>query len=101
VGKFSTINIKRWVVAAWSYYKNQRVSIVNDAFKWTTMEKVKLDQGGRSLRKVHTNGWNLRNTVDAVFESGSSGKVGIRVDNVNVDKSGLVIGIGKDDLGVD
>jgi len=59
------------------------------------LEKVKMEHNRKTVKKLATDGWNLRNTVNEVFTKGSKGRVSIHIDKINADKSGLVIGLGR------
>jgi hypothetical protein len=60
-----------------------------------------MEKNMKTVTKLSSNGWNLRNTVNEVFNKGSKGRVSIRIDNINEDKSGFVIGLGRVGLGND
>jgi len=54
-----------------------------------------MEHNRKTVKKLATDGWNLRNTVNEVFTKGSKGRVSIHIDKINADKSGLVIGLGR------
>jgi len=67
-----------------------------DIFTWNADAAIKLSDDGLTVQKTGTNGWNLRVTGSAEFDSGNPSWE-LTLDNVNNDRSGLVIGIAPKD----